>query len=224
MRKISYILIGLLMVLLGVFFLVETWSSICVHFKTFTGKAGKAGHYWWFLWVLLGAVIFPLINRVLEKNMDFIKTFSHEFSHTVVSVLTLQRVHSFHAEEKTGEITHSGNTRLGFMISLAPYCFMFFTFPLMALRCLVEPGFLPIMDVIIGFTIGLHAVCFKEDTGNYQTDITRHPLAFSYIYIFAILLFDLSLILMSYEPQSNIFYAFKDYAVHLWGYVSMLWS
>ena len=49
---------------------------------------------------------------------------------------------------------------------------------------------LPIMDILIGFTAGLHIVCFKEQTGNYQPDINRHPLFFSYTYIIVVLLFD----------------------------------
>ena len=42
------------------------------------------------------------------------------------------------------------------------------------------PSF-PIIDVIIGFSIGLHIVCFTEQTRSYQTDINQYPLWFSYI-------------------------------------------
>lgn len=227
MRKTAYFIIGLIMVLLGMFFLMETWTSICVHFKTFTGKAGKAGHYWWFLWVLLGAVIFPLINYIVKKknnratkifkNVDVTKIFMHEMSHAIVAVLTFRRIHSFQVNEFDGVIYSSGSDRTRFLVSLAPYCFLWLTIPFISLRCIVENGYLWIMDILIGVTIGLHAICIKEQIGNHQTDITKYPIVFSYIYIFSVLLFDISLILISYQPKLNIFYAFKEYAVHLWG-------
>ena len=81
-----------------------------------------------------------------------------------------------------------------------------------------------VMDVLIGFTVGLHIVCFKEQTGNYQTDINSHPLFFSYLYITTVLLFDICLILLSYEPSLNIFYAFKTLGVDLWNDIAMLWK
>ena len=236
MRNISYILISIIMVLLGVFFLVETWSYICVHFKAFTDNAGKTGHNWWFLWVLLGGLVYPLINYFVDKkennhrevkvfkNIGVTKTFMHEMSHAIVAVLTFRRIHSFHVTEVDGVVYSSGSEKTRFLVSLAPYCFLWLTFPFISLRCIVENGYLWIMDILIGITIGLHAVCIKEDTGNHQSDITKYPVVFSYIYIFSVLLFDLSLILMSYKPESNIFYAFRDYVLDFWGYVSMLWS
>lgn len=164
------------------------------------------------------------MNRYLRKNNEIIKTFTHELSHGITALLTFRRIHSFHAEEKQGVIYTSGSEKTRFLVTLAPYCFPVYTFPLLILRCLVMKQLLPIMDVLIGFTVGLHIVCFKEQTGNHQTDIKMHPLYFSYIYIIAVLLFDICLILLSYEPSLNIFYAFKTMGVDLWNDITTLWK
>ena len=84
------------------------------------------------------------------------------------------------------------------------------------LRCLITTFMLPIIDVLIGFTIGLHIDCIKRQIGNHQTDIIQWPIYLNYTYIIAILLFFLNLILISFEPKNNIFYAFIDYAHDLW--------
>ena len=184
----------------------------------------KQSYYPWYLWFTLGAIVFPLMNRFLKKNIDIIKIFIHELAHSIVALITFRKIVSFHATEKDGVVYSSGSERTRFLVSLAPYCFLYLTFPLMMLRCIVESSMLPIMDVLIGLSVGVHVVCFKEQTGNFQTDITKYPHAFSYIYIITILLFNLCLILLSYEPKLNIFYAFKTMGLDLWKDIALLWK
>ena len=225
MKKRSYILLCVVFIVFGVFFVTEIWASLSHHIGNLTKWFGnhKRSYYPWFLWFTLGAIVFPIMNRYLRKNIEMIKTFTHELTHGITALLTFRRIHSFHAEEKQGVIYTSGSEKTRFLVTLAPYCFPIYTFPLLILRCLVMKPLMPIMDILIGFTVGLHIVCFKEQTGNHQTDITSHPLYFSYIYIITVLLFDICLILLSYEPTLNIFYAFKTMGVDIWNTVASLW-
>lgn len=225
MKKSSYIILSVILIVFGIFFVTEIWSSLSHHINNLSRWFGnhKRHYYPWFLWFAAGAIVFPFMNRYLKKNIEIIKTFTHELTHAVTALLTFRRIHSFQAEERQGVIYTSGNERTRFLVTLAPYSFPIYTFPLLILRCLVVKSLLPIMDILIGFTVGLHFICFKEQTGNHQLDITNHPLFFSYIYIIAILLFDICLILLSYEPSLNIFYAFKTLGVDLWNDITLPW-
>lgn len=226
MKKSSYIIISVILILLGIFFVTELWSSLSHHIGNLTKwfDNHKRSYYPWFLWFALGAIVFPIMNRFLKKNIEVTKTFTHELTHGITALMTFRKIVSFHVKEREGVIYTSGPESTRFLVTLAPYCFPIFTFPLLMFRCIVEPSMLPIIDVLIGFTAGLHIVCFKEQTGNYQTDIKSHPLFFSYLYITTVLLFDICLILLSYEPSLNIFYAFKTLGVDLWNDIAMLWK
>lgn len=225
MKKSSYIILIIIFVVFGIFFVTEIWASLLHHFNNLTKWFGnhKRTYYPWYLWLAAGAIVFPLMNRFLKKNIDIIKIYTHEMSHALVAMITFRRITSFQVTERDGVVYSSGSEKTRFLVSLAPYCFLHFTFPLMMLRCLVQIPMLPIIDVLIGITIGLHVTCFKEQTSRKQPDINRHPLAFSFVYIITILLFNLCLILLSYEPSLNIFYAFKTMGVDLWNIVASLW-
>ena len=201
MKWYKAILLTLILLLLGVFWGYEAWETLIQHWLLFIRwyNSTKVAYYPWCLWVLLGACIFPLMNRFFCKKIELTKTFTHELTHTITGLLLFRRIHSFHAEEQgIGGVWTSGNDSIRFLTALATYCFPIYTFPLMMMRCMVTPSLMPIMDVIIGFTIGLHIVCFREQIGNHQTDINQFPLWFSYIYIFSVWLFDVSLLLMSF--------------------------
>lgn len=218
MKRTTALLILLPLAVLSLFFLTEIWSALCVHWEGFAGwwKNHNSSYYPWYIWVAAGSVVFPLMNRFFEKNIKMTKTFTHELTHTITALLTFRRIHSFEAKEDSGVVYTSGKDSLHFLTTLAPYCFPVYTFPLMVLRCMIIPVYYPIIDIMIGFTVGLHIICFKEQTGDHQTDINRFPHWFSYSYILGILIFDVCLILISYEPSLNIFYAFKTLGMDFW--------
>lgn len=223
MKIYKAVILSLIFIILGIFWGYEIWGAIKLHWLLFVRwySNTKLSYYPWYLWLLAGSCVFPLMNKFFVKNMELTKTFTHELTHTISGLLLFRRIHSFHAEEQgSGVVWSSGNDDIRFMTSLAPYCFPIFTFPLLMLRCLVALPFLPIVDVLIGFSFGLHLVCFIEQTRNYQTDINQFPLWFSYIYILSVWLFDLSIILIAYVPKSNIFLAFRTYALDLWNIIT----
>lgn len=219
MRTHTAIIIVILCIIFGIFWGLEIWNALTQHWALLMRwfNNTRIHYYPWYLWLLLGGVIFPLMNKYFVKNMEMTKTVTHELTHVITGLLLFRRIHSIHAEEAgSGVVWSSGNEKLRFMSSLAPYCFPIYTFPLLMLRSIVMPSLFPIMDILIGFSMGLHIVCFKEQTGNHQEDITQFPLWFSYVYILSIWLFDISLVMLAYLPKLNIFYAFRIYALDMW--------
>lgn len=222
MRIYKAILLTFLFLFIGLFWGYEIWNAIKQHWLLFIRwcNSARISYYPWYLWIVVGASVFPIMNRYFVKNMELIKTFTHELTHTITNLLFFRRVHSFHASEHEGGVVwSSGNNKLRFMTSLAPYCFPIYTIPLLMFRCMVNSEFLPIIDVFIGFSIGIHLVCFIEQTRNYQPDINQFPLWFSYIYILSVWLFDISTVLMTYIPNSNFFLVFKTYAIDIWNLI-----
>jgi hypothetical protein len=167
-------------------------------------------------WTGIGIVVFFVLARFFNRNLNWFATFSHELTHTVVSILLFRKIHSFQAGRGTGEISTSGNSNTLVFVDLAPYCLPIFTYFLLALRMMMVKDMLMYYDVLVGLSIGFHAYCFKSQTGSYQSDINKHPLYFSYLYIATALLFNVSVILVSYWKGKNVFTAFWYVLTQMW--------
>lgn len=223
MRTLKFAIVSCVLILISVFWAREIWDALVQHYEMLARwwKSTKRSYYPWYLWLFAGNAIFFTINHFFDRNKELIKTFTHEKTHFIVDLLFFKRVKSIYAEERNGTV-RSYSSGLGIahlMSSLAPYCFPIYTIPLLAIRCLCEPSYFPIIDTIIGITLGLHITCFAEQIGSYQTDINQYPVWFSYIYIMSFWLFDIMLITMSYIPSLNIFLAFKEIAFDLWNII-----
>lgn len=171
-----------------------------------------------FQWVAVGIIGFSILHALVKRNMSWLETFSHEFTHTVVALLMFRRIHSFHAEEGTGEVWTSGHTQYSLApMALAPYCLPTFTYLLLSIRCLMDFHGVWIYDILIGATIAFHYYCFKSQTGNYQPDIKEYPLYFSYAYIWTARLINFCIIWVAFFPQYNVYTSF-------WRYLKAIWS
>ena len=168
-------------------------------------------------WVGAGIVAFAVIHAFVKKNMTWLETFSHELTHIVVALLFFRRVHSFHAEEGSGEVRTSGKHEYEHApMALAPYCLPIFTYLLLSIRCLMDFHGMWIYDMLIGMTICFHFFCFKNQPGNYQSDINQFPLSFSYLYILTALLINFCIIWVAFFPQYNVYTSFWRYLTSIW--------
>lgn len=167
-------------------------------------------------WTGIGIVAFFVLARFFNKNLNWFSTFSHELTHVVVSILFFRKIHSFQAGTGTGVMSSSGNSNTLVFVDLAPYCLPIFTYLLLALRMMLAKDMLMYYDILIGMSIGFHVYCFRTQTGSYQTDINKHPLYFSYLYIVTALLFNLCVILVSYWNGKNVFTAFWYVLTQMW--------
>lgn len=181
--------------------------------------------YQWFLYGAAGYFVIRLIPAI-RRNEKWLQTFSHELTHTIVSIMFLRKIHSFQVEaEGTGAVWHSGKRSFGSMfISLAPYCFPIFTYLFMLLRLLGSSEMMYIFDITIGLTAAFHFVCFWKQTGNYQTDIQSQGYARSYFFIAAWRLFNATIIILTIrmgivEAVTYIFPKYWETITHWWNTV-----
>lgn len=174
-------------------------------------------HYIIYKWVGLGMAIYFVLSiiRLFNKNLEWLRTFSHELTHTIVGLMFLRKIHSFEAGQGEGVMSHSGGLRFGtIFISLAPYCLPLFTFPLLLLRELSAANSLYIFDILIGLSLAFHIGCFRSQIGRHQTDITSVGVFKSYIFIFAMWIVNLTIILMSI--RMGVIDAFKNLGIEYW--------
>ena len=175
------------------------------------------GHYIAYKWVGLGVAIYFALSiiRLFNKNLEWLRTFSHELSHVIVGMMFLRKIHSFEAGEGEGEMSHSGGLRIGrIFITLAPYCLPIFTYLFLFLRELSAAQSVYIFDIFIGVTIAFHIGCFRRQTGRHQTDITSIGVAKSYLFIIGMLTINLTILLLSI--RMGVLDSFKTLAIDYW--------
>lgn len=228
-KTLVYTLSTVVLLLLAAFWIWEIWQALSTHWHVFYGWCTHSGRniYHWLLWCGIGTIIFPLLHRYHWKNEEIVRTHTHERAHMLVGMLFFMKIHSIQASAaEGGQVRYSGSHRLtaDYMMGLAPYCFPFWTILCLLLRCLCVASLLPVMDIIIGFTIGLHLTCWATQTGTHQSDITDQPAWFSYLYIGSIQLFNLALLLMSFLPGKNIFLAFREFGIDIWQFITLAWG
>ena len=191
-----------------------------------------------YLWVGVGFVVYLVMHRfVFRKNIDIMQTMSHEGAHMLVGALFLRRkIYQFNAKS-SDSLTYGDNT-LGFvsssrkngyisiMSTLAPYMLPYLTFLLLLFRLMIKNECLPIVDVIIGFSLMFYILCWKKDTRRDQSDIQLCGVFLSYLYIITFLLFNISLIIYSVSggmsDPMNIFEAVRQYFVQTWNDIIMV--
>lgn len=225
MKKIGLNVLSIVLIAFGVFLLYEGWA-ILLRFYDIIKR---------YQWVGVGIIVFVGLHYFVkgkhkgEANYEWMKTFSHELTHTIVALLCFREITSFNAEQRKGVIWSRGGDWSAALVSLAPYClpiftyFMLFIWSLVASRSLVSTSSLWAIDIIIGITIAFHFFCFKEQTGSYQTDINQFPLWFSYIYIWVFRLFNVIVILLCYMPDRATGHPLKLWGA-IWYLVVHLWK
>lgn len=190
-----------------------------------------------YLWLAVGFVLYIFSHKfIFRKNIDIMQTMSHEGAHMLVGVLFLRRkIYQFNV--KSSDSLSYGDNTLGFvsssvkngyvsvMSTLAPYVLPYLTFVLLLFRLMIKNECLPIIDVMIGFSLMFHIFCWKKDTRLDQNDIQLCGVFLSYLYIITFVLFNISLIIYSVsggtsEPM-NIIEAVKHYFIHAWNDILM---
>jgi len=213
MKSAQYIISTVLLIVIFVLTGLVGWDIVCYLFP-------KGRPLTWNLpvyqWTGMGIVAFLVLSRFFNRNLKWFTTFSHELTHTIVSLLMFREIHSFQAGRGTGEIYTSGNRNTLVFVDLAPYCLPIFTYLLLAIRMMMAKDMLMYYDVLVGLSIGFHAYCFRTQTGSYQTDINKHPLYFSYTYIATALLFNVCVIIVSFWNGKNVFTAFWYVLTQMW--------
>ena len=164
------------------------------------------------------------------------QTMSHEGAHMLVGALFLRRkIYQFNAKA-SDSLSYGDNTlgfvsssmkskRISIMSTLAPYMLPYLTFLLLFFRLIIKNESLPIIDVIIGFSLMFYFFCWKKDTRLDQSDIQLCGAFLSYLYIITFVLFNISLIIYSVSGGAsdpmNIIEAVKHYFIQTWNDILM---
>lgn len=191
-----------------------------------------------YLWMGVGFIVYVIFHKFFfKKNIDIMQTMSHEGAHMLVGALFLRRkIYQFNA--KSADSLSYGDNTLGFVSSsrkgnhinilstLAPYMLPYLTFLLLLFRLMIKNECLPIIDVIIGFSLMFYFFCWKKDTRRDQSDIQLCGVFLSYLYIITFLLFNISIIIYAVsggisEPL-NIFGGIKQYFVQTWNDINWI--
>ncbi len=201
-------------------------------------NASMAQLYSGYLWMGVGFVVYIFFHKFLfRKNIDIMQTMSHEGAHMLVGAIFLRRkIYEFNA--KSADSLSYGDNTLGFVSSsrkgnrisllsaLAPYMLPYLTFLLLLFRLMIKNQCLPIIDVVIGFSLMFYFFCWKKDTRRDQGDIQLCGVFISYLYIITFLLFNISLIIYSVSggvsDPINIFGAIKHYFLQTWSDIMMV--
>ena len=168
-----------------------------------------------YLWFGGGVVAYAILRRFgfFSKNVEWFEIHTHEWLHIVVALMFGQKIHSISAGEKGGMMYHSGRFNRNIFISLAPYCLPLYAYFFCILRLLGERRNFYIFDLMIGFTLTFHILCFKKQTSSHQTDIRQFGVMLSYLFITAFLLFNVTVILNAVKIgiTDAFIYQFKHY-------------
>jgi len=155
-------------------------------------------HYKVYMWFAIGFVAYAVLKGLLRKNLDFFETFTHELTHTIVGLMFFQKIHSFQATNGDGGVIyHSGKLQNNVFIALSPYCLPIYTFALLIIRLWIASQSLWIFEILIGLTVGFHFFTIKKDISPNQPDMQGCGKFFSYLFIWAFILFHLVLIIWS---------------------------
>jgi len=188
-RALGRLFKALIMPLLFLFFIVNIYCC-------YNALCGILPRYYSYYGFVGGLALYFVFRRLQRKNIDFLETYTHENIHVFVGLLFLQRIHSFSATSGGGGlITHSGKYANNAFIALAPYCLPLYTYILFIPRSIIVPGYLWIYDIIVGFTVGFHALAIKGDIRPDQSDIKSQGITFSYLFIGAFIFFGAAIIL-----------------------------
>ena len=177
-------------------------------------------------WMLLGAAAYFIIRRFsfFARNEKWMQTTSHEATHAIVGIMFFHKIHSLEANEDHGVVYHSGRKFGDIFISLSPYCLPIFTYGLLLFRIIGSTSMLYVFDILIGFSLAFHILCFYKQTSLKQPDIQGQGYFRAFLFLFVSWLFNSTIILLSIRKGivEAVIYIFEKYwntIVDFWNFI-----
>jgi len=141
---------------------------------------------WLFLGMFAYLALTGITSTFFEQNLKFFRTFTHELTHTIFTILSLKNM----------------------LIILSPYCIPIFTIALLLLHPLFQTRFIPYIQFVVGLTYLYHLHTNWLQIGLRQTDITKYPLFTSFGFITLFHLLFLGIILLYYREGASALWNF----------------
>ena len=160
------------------------------------------------------------LSGLIWSNINWLMTFTHEFTHTIFALLFFRRIHRLNVDSRNSHVLY-GDGPLGYLtITLSPYCVPLFTLVLLPWRFTIPDTkiwhyYLFAIDFLIGLTYAFHVYCYLRQTRLYQSDITGPGKVRSLLYITLFQLINFCLVLLLpgkgvMKALTNTFYYYPD--------------
>lgn len=168
--------------------------------------------------ILLGMGLYGVIELLVRRNplgrlghtVAFLKVFTHELLHMVVSMLFLNRMITFNAQRDEGHVQYAGSGNV--LITLAPYFLPFYTILLLVVRVGFAVQTYPFFDLFLGMTYAFHVVTFGQQQSPMQPDLQQTGLLSAYLLIVTFNLFFLGMMLTVPSRGWSFFWKWLFYA------------
>jgi len=185
--------------------------AIGIAYKTYQSEFPNFGRIKLHRYVLYGfLVFFPfLIIPRIRKNVHWLMTFTHEFTHMFFALIFFRKMHRLNVSEKDSHVSFSGGWFGRKIITLAPYCIPIFTLVMLPWRLTTPTAsklYLHIIDILIGFTYAFHVIMWARQTRFHQSDIEGVGKLRSMLIILIAWIVGLCIVLMT--PSSGVQLAF----------------
>jgi hypothetical protein len=117
-----------------------------------------------------------------RRHLQFWETFFHELTHTLFSMLTLNRIIHFRATTgQGGEVQYQG--RSNWVISLSPYFFPLHTATLLLVAEVVSWEYLGLIKSLLSVSYTFFLITIFNQFSYRQSDITKHGRLFSTVMV-----------------------------------------
>jgi hypothetical protein len=146
--------------------------------------------------LITGAGAYAVMHLVLWKPI-FMHVMGHELTHAFWSFMFGGRTKSLQVSPVGGQVTLS---KTNFFVALAPYFFPFYTTLLIPVYLMSAPKYLPLVSLLIGFTLAFHLALTLHSLREHQNDLLETGVLFSLSFIYFMNLLVVAGILMLLAP------------------------
>ena len=195
-KKITRFVLLIMFFILAIGFTIASYNMVMgVHDRIFSGSL---------LWVAIGFVAYLPLHLVFRKFI-IVHVFSHELTHALWALLFGGKVEEIYVSGKAGGYTT--HTKSNFVVALAPYFFPLYSFIILAMLFIVQDAYKSILHVLLGFSFSFHILLTLHALRLGQSDLKKHGVIFSLVFIYLMNCIVFGLILCSVDQQ----YAVKTY-------------
>lgn len=150
-------------------------------------------------------MLFLMIPRI-RHNLNWTMKFTHELTHTLISMLFLGKIKEFVVKDRECYVNYQSGPFGYVPITLSPYCIPIYTVMIFPFRFTGEGSYMIYFDVLIAFTYAFHIHSFIRQTRFTQRDIQNCGKLRSVLFITWIHLTTLSIIMAI--PRGGVLNAF----------------
>jgi hypothetical protein len=189
-RKTAHFVLLIAFCILAIGFTLASYHLVkSVHHRMFSGQL---------LLLAIGFVAYIPLHLVFRKFI-IVHVFSHELTHALWAMLFGGKVEEIYVSGKSGGYTT--HTKSNFVVALAPYFFPLYSFILLALFFVIQDTYKSILLVLLGFSLGFHLLLTLHALRLGQSDLRKHGVVFSLVFIYTMNCLVFGLILCAVDQQ-----------------------